>query len=68
MIVIEIDGWSFAPEHVMTPTEAAEAFKVDPKTIYTWARCGRLASIRTPTGHRRYSRQQVEHLLRGESW
>lgn len=29
-------------------------FRVDPKTVATWARAGKLAFIRTPGGHRRF--------------
>lgn len=64
-----VDGWDFSPEQLMQPGEVAKAFDVDPKTVTRWAMAGRLAYIRTPavsgTGHRRYSRQQVEHIMHG---
>jgi excisionase family DNA binding protein len=50
----------------LTPSEVARLFAVDPKTVTRWAEQGRLASIRTPGKHRRFSRKQVEALLRGE--
>lgn len=46
----------------------AERYKVDPKTVTRWAKAGRLHSIRTLGGHRRYFESEVEALLRGESW
>ena len=48
---------------LMTPAEVAKAFKVDPMTVTRWARSGRLSAIRTPGGHRRYSRAEVEAQL-----
>lgn len=60
-----VDGWDFGPGQNMTPGEVSRAFRVAPKTVERWAIAGRLAFIRTPGGHRRYSRQQVEHIMRG---
>jgi excisionase family DNA binding protein len=54
-------------EPLLTPKEVAELFRVDPKTVTRWARAGRLTSIRTPGGHRRYREDEVRALLhRGE--
>ena len=53
---------------LLTPAEVADAFRVDPKTITRWARSGRLESVRTLGGHRRYFRAQAEALLNGEPW
>jgi excisionase family DNA binding protein len=60
----EVDGVDFTDP--LTPSEVARLFAVDPKTVTRWAEQGRLASIRTPGKHRRFSRSQVEALLRGE--
>lgn len=60
-----IDGWDFGRGQLMTPGDVADMFRVDPKTVVRWAREGKLASIRTPGNVRRFSRQQVEHLLYG---
>lgn len=62
-----IDGWDFSPEQLMTPAEVARSWQVDPKTVARWAQVGKLVSIRTPGDHRRYSREQVEALMRGET-
>ncbi|WP_396445205.1 helix-turn-helix domain-containing protein [Actinomadura sp.] len=58
-----VDGWDFGPEWVIRPGEVARMFGVHRRTVARWAERGELASIRTPGGERRYSRQQVEHLL-----
>lgn len=50
-------------EPLMTPGEVAAAFHVDPKTITRWANAGKLTSIRTLGGHRRYDPAQVRTLL-----
>jgi predicted site-specific integrase-resolvase len=60
-----IDGWDFGPEQLMTPGDVAKAFRVDAKTVARWAADGKLASIYTLGGIRRYSRHQVEYLMYG---
>ncbi len=48
--------------HLLTPAEVARMFRVDPKTVTRWARSGKLASVRTLGGHRRYERHVVNQL------
>jgi excisionase family DNA binding protein len=50
-------------ERLLTPGEVARMFRVDPKTVTRWAKAGKLSSIRTLGGHRRYSESQVRRLL-----
>ncbi|MCH9830993.1 MAG: BldC family transcriptional regulator [Actinomycetia bacterium] len=50
-------------EHLMTPGEVAALFRVDPKTVTRWAKAGKLTSIRTLGGHRRYRSSEVRLLL-----
>ena len=38
-------------------------FRVDPKTVTRWAAAGRIGSIRTPGGHRRFRETEVRALL-----
>jgi excisionase family DNA binding protein len=40
-------------------------FRVDPKTVTRWAKSGKLTSIRTLGGHRRYRETEVRALLAG---
>ena len=53
------------PETLLTPAEIAALFRVDPKTVTRWAKAGKLSSIRTLGGHRRYRETEVRQLLRG---
>ena len=53
-------------ERLLTPGEVATLFRVDPKTVTRWASAGRIGSIRTPGGHRRFRESEVRALLRGE--
>jgi len=52
-------------EKLLTPAEVATMFRVDPKTITRWAKAGKLTSIRTLGGHRRYREAEVRALLTG---
>jgi excisionase family DNA binding protein len=54
---------TLAAPTLLTPAEVAALFRVDPKTVTRWAKQGRLASIRTLGGHRRYDEAQVRALL-----
>jgi excisionase family DNA binding protein len=49
---------------LLTPAEAAAMLRVDPKTVTRWARDGKLPSIRTPGGHRRYNESEVRGFLK----
>ena len=48
---------------LLTPREVAELFRVDPKTVTRWANIGRIHSVRTPGGHRRYFREEIERMF-----
>ncbi len=50
-------------ERLLTPAEVAARFRVDPKTVTRWAKAGKLSSIRTLGGHRRYRATEIEALL-----
>jgi excisionase family DNA binding protein len=50
-------------EALLTPAEVAALFRVDPKTVTRWARAGKLTSLRTLGGHRRYRESEVRSLL-----
>ena len=50
-------------DQLLTPGEVASLFRVDPKTVTRWATAGRIGSIRTPGGHRRFRESEVRSLL-----
>ncbi len=50
-------------EILLTPSEVASLFRVDPKTVTRWAKAGKLTAIRTLGGHRRYRASEVNALL-----
>lgn len=54
-----------AHEPLLQPFEVATMLRVDPKTVSRWARAGKLPFIRTPGGHRRYRRSEVEAIMAG---
>ena len=54
-----------ADAEFLTPAEVQAAFRVHPLTVRQWANTGLLSSVRTPGGHRRYHRAEVEALLNG---
>jgi len=52
-----------SPDGLLTPGEVARLFRVDPKTVTAWAKEGRLDSVKTLGGHRRFSKAQISDLL-----
>jgi excisionase family DNA binding protein len=48
---------------LMSPSEVAKLFRVDPKTVIRWAENGKLTVIRTLGGHRRFQESEVLALL-----
>ncbi len=48
---------------LLTPSEIATLFRVDPKSVTRWAKAGKLTPIRTLGGHRRYRGSEVNALL-----
>ena len=52
-----------APEALLTPSEVAKLFRVNPKTVTRWARAGKLTAIRTLGGHRRFRVSEIRRCL-----
>jgi excisionase family DNA binding protein len=50
-------------EQLLTPAEVAEMFRVNPKTVTRWARAGKITSLRTLGGHRRFRDREIRALL-----
>jgi excisionase family DNA binding protein len=52
------------PENeLLTPAEVAAMFRVDPKTVARWAQAGKLSSVRTLGGHRRFRASEIRRSL-----
>lgn len=52
------------PDRLLTPSEVAEMFRVNPKTVTRWARAGKLDAVRTLGGHRRFRASEIQRRLR----
>lgn len=52
-----------ARDELLTPSEVASLFRVNPKTVTRWARAGKITAIRTLGGHRRFRRSEIEQFL-----
>jgi hypothetical protein len=55
-------------EPLLTPAEVSAMFRCDVKTLVRWEKAGKIHSIRTLGGHRRYYEREVRALMRGEAW
>jgi excisionase family DNA binding protein len=53
-------------EKLLTPSEVADLFKVNPKTVTRWARAGKITAIRTLGGHRRFRADEIRRIFDGE--
>lgn len=51
------------PEQLLTPSEVAAMFRVNPKTVTRWARAGKISAIRTLGGHRRFRASEIRRFL-----
>jgi excisionase family DNA binding protein len=52
-----------ATDALLTPSEVAQMFRVNPKTVTRWARAGKLTAIRTLGGHRRFRASEIRRCL-----
>ena len=50
-------------ERLLRTCDVALLFQVSERTVSEWARRGRVPSVRTPGGHRRYPADQIRQLL-----
>jgi excisionase family DNA binding protein len=48
---------------LLTPSEVADIFRVNPKTVTRWARSGKISAIKTLGGHRRYRASEIHRFL-----
>jgi excisionase family DNA binding protein len=54
-------------DDLLRPREVADLLGVRAATIARWAREGKLTPLRTPGGHRRYSKTDIRRLLTDEA-
>lgn len=52
-----------AENELLTPSEVAVMFRVNPKTVTRWARAGKISAVRTLGGHRRFRASEIRRLL-----
>ncbi|MES0833638.1 BldC family transcriptional regulator [Nocardiopsis tropica] len=48
---------------LLTPAEVARLFRVSARTVLAWSKAGRLGSVRTLGGHRRYREAEIQALF-----
>jgi excisionase family DNA binding protein len=52
-----------ADNELLTPSEVAVIFRVNPKTVTRWARAGKISAVRTLGGHRRFRASDIQRFL-----
>ena len=52
-----------ASNELLTPGEVADLLGINPKTLSDWADRGKLPSIRTPGGYRRYKATEIGRFM-----
>lgn len=50
-------------DSLLRTSDVAVLFQVSERTVAEWARRGRIPSVRTPGGHRRYPAGRIRELL-----
>lgn len=50
-------------DELMTPGQVAKLFAVDPKTVSRWANSGKITSVKTLGGHRRFRAVEIRAML-----
>ena len=59
----QVGAPSSEQEELLTPSEVAAMFRVNPKTVTRWARSGKISAIRTLGGHRRFRKSEITRIL-----
>jgi excisionase family DNA binding protein len=62
-LVTPTDGQPYDDDALLTPSEVAAMFRVNPKTVTRWARAGKISAIRTLGGHRRFRASEIHQFL-----
>jgi excisionase family DNA binding protein len=55
-------------DHLLTTSEVAELFRVEPRTVTRWAHAGRLPSFTTAGGDRRFRASEIRSLFSATEW
>lgn len=55
----------YPAEQLLLPADVAALFHVTPRTVTRWARAGKLTTIYTAGGHRRYRLAEVLAIRQG---
>jgi excisionase family DNA binding protein len=50
-------------DELLTPGQVAKLFAVDPKTVSRWANAGKISSVKTLGGHRRFRAVEIRAML-----
>ena len=48
---------------LLSQSEVAVMFRVNPKTVTRWARAGKISAVRTLGGHRRFRADEIRRFL-----
>lgn len=51
-------------DRLLRPSDVAKLFRVDPKTVTRWANQGRIPSVKTPGGHRRFFESAILKIIK----
>ena len=53
---------------LLRTADVAALFQVSERTVSDWARRGRIPSVRTPGGHRRYPADEIRRIMEEADW
>jgi excisionase family DNA binding protein len=62
-VLIAVEAPLMAENELLTPSEVAAMFRVNPKTVTRWARAGKISAVRTLGGHRRFRASEIRRFL-----
>ena len=51
------------PDHLLTPTQAADVLGVHVDTLKRWAREGKVVGVRLPGGHWKFTRADLDTFI-----
>lgn len=64
---MKVKRTQFEESERLTVAASARIVGIHPQTLRDWEKAGLIESTRTPGGHRRYLREDVEALATGDS-